>query len=350
MNKLTAYFLILFSASTLAQQLSDDDLVRYIESRVESGEYVGMIVGFVDGDRTYVQAFGSTTRGGDSLPDERTIFEISSVSKTFTATLLAASVIEGELVLDVPANDFLPAEAQLASFEGKDVTLLDLVSHQSGLPYMPADIEPADGPNPYAGTTTDDLVSSINAFEPGSAAGQGYSYSAFGYGTLAYVLSLSYDTSFEDLITHRITEPLGMSDTVFALDEEQASRLATGYTQEGEVAVPLEQGVFRAAGSMYSSLHDLMLWLRANMNENDSPLGEAVHLTHEPRNALGTVGLAWHRTEGHNDRSQFGTAHGYRAYVGFLDDGSKGAVVLANTKANVADIGQRLLLEADLGE
>ena len=106
--------------------------------------------------------------------------------------------------------------------------------------------------------------------------------------------------------------------------------------------------MFRAAGSMYSTLHDLMIWLRANMEPEATPFGDALTLAHTVQNDLGTIGLAWHKTEGFDDRSQYGTAHGYRAYVGFLADGSKGTVLLANTKVDVAALGSHLLLGTDL--
>lgn len=331
-----------------AAGLSDEDLVRYVEARAESGEYVGMIVGFIDGNQRYVQAFGQTSKDDDARPDERTIFEISSVSKTFTATLLGTAVIAGDMSLSDAVNEHLEPGVRLAGYDGREITLLDLASHQSGLPNFPSDLEPAAGPNPYAHTDERDLVRSLNAFVPDSRPGQGYSYSAFAFATIAHVLSIKYDASYEQLVERRIAEPLGMADTVMRLNADQAKRLAPGYTPEGNVAEPLDQGVFRPAGSMYSTLHDLMIWLSANMGRLDSPLDGAVALTHPMRNSLNSVGLAWHQAGSKGDRSQFGTAHGYRAYVGFLEDGSKGAVVLANTKANVKDIGDRLLLQSEL--
>lgn len=336
--------LLSLAVPAFAADLPDTELVQYIESRVESGEYVGMIVGYVNDDGTYVQAFGHTSRGGGETPDERTIFEISSISKTFAATLLAASIADGNMALSDAANEHLEPGVRFANYDGREITLLDLASHQSGLPYMPADIVPGDGPNPYAHTDADDLSISISAFVPESPAGQGYSYSAFAYGTIAHILETEYDTSFEELVRRRITGPLDMRDTVMQLDAGQARRLAQGYTEEGEIATPFEQGVFRAAGSMYSTLHDLMIWLKANTGRIDSPLNDAIEMTHPLRNDLGTVGLAWHQSDGQADRSQFGTANGYRAYIGFLADGSNGVVVLANTRANVSDVGERLLL------
>ena len=345
-----AMFCALLMAGETFAELPDEQFVRHVEERIDSGEYVGMIVGLVDGENTYLQAFGTVSKESDSPPNEQTMFEISSVAKTFTATLLARSVTEGLVTLGDSANRYLEPDARLSPYDGTGVTLLDLAAHQSGLPYLPEDIPPGDPPNPYAHTTRSDLLGAIDAFTPVSAPGQGYSYSAFAYGVLALILERIYNEDFFALVERDVTAPLGMHDTVLSLGNDQAGRLATGYTPEGEVSVPLDQGVFRAAGSMYSSLHDLMIWLRANMNPEQSPISDALNLAQEIHNELGTIALTWHRTEGYDERSQYGTANGYRAYVGFLADGSRGVVVLANTRPDIEALGNRLLLGTDLPE
>ena len=278
------------------------------------------------------------------------MFEISSVAKTFTATLLAKAATGETLDLDDPANRYLAPDARLTPYQGREISLLDLAAHQSGLPYMPEDMTPRDPPNPYAHTTRGDLLAAINSFKPVSQPGAGYSYSAFAYGVLALILERAYDEEFFSLIEREVTAPLGMRDTVLSLDGEQRRRLATGYTAEGEVAVPFDQGVFRAAGSMYSNLNDLMIWLDANMRPELSPMADALGLAQEIQNELGTIALTWHRTEGFDERSQFGTANGYRAYVGFLADGSKGAVLLANTRPDIEALGDHLILGTALPE
>jgi len=331
-----------------AQPLPDTELVDYIERRVESGEYVGMIVGYFDETGSYIQSFGGISKGSEIAPDERTIFEISSVSKTFAATLLADAVVRAEMSLDDAVNDYLKPGARLASFSGRDIRLVDLAAHQSGLPNVPTTFTPNDSINPLAEFDQEDLMRAINTFEPESAPGSGHIYSAFAYGVLARALGNAFDMSFEELVKRRITKPLAMSDTVAMLDTKQKARLAVGYTPDGEIAEPLDQGALRAAGSMYSTLADLMIWVRLHAEKPSSPLGQAAGLTQVMQNDTQTIGLAWHRTEGHDDRSQYGTANGYRAYVGLLADGSKGAAILANTQANVPEIGNRLLLGDDL--
>ncbi len=336
-----------FAVSATARELPDKELVEHIREEIGQGKYVGIIIGLIDGDQTIVQSFGETAKGSGRAPDEHTLFEISSISKTFVASILADLAVRPELELTDPVSYYLPRGVQLAAIDGRQITLEDLAVHTSGLPYVPEDYEAPEAINPYAGYTIDDLWKSVNAFSPTRKAGQEHSYSAFGYGVLTNVLSLHTGHSFGELLRIHITDPLGMEDTVLIPNHQQRRWLASGYDPEGNVAPHMDHGAFQGAGSMFSTLADMLLYLEANMGKLDTPLYEAMKRAHQVRDRDELIGLAWHRTEGFEDRSHYGTANGYRAFVGFLMDGSRGVVVLANTKYGVIELGNRLLLGAE---
>ncbi len=344
MTRSIAILALAFAANAIGDELPDKELVDHIREEISQGRYVGVIVGLIDGDRTIVQSFGETAKGSGRAPNEHTLFEISSISKTLVATILADVAVRTDLELTDPVRDYLPNGVRLAAIDGREATLEDLAVHTAGLPYLPEDYEPPEATNPYSGYTTDDLWYSVNAFSPTRRAGQEHSYSAFGYGILTQVLSLHTGHSFGELLRIHITDPLGMEDTVIEPSFEQRRWLATGYDPEGNVATYMDQGAFQGAGSLFSTLADMLVYVKANMGKIDTPLYEAMKLTHPVRDRDELIGLAWHRSEGFEDRSHFGTANGYRAFVGFLMDGSRGVVVLANTKYGVVELGNRLLL------
>jgi len=342
-----ALLVLAVATNARATELPDTELVEHIRAEIDAAHYVGVIIGLVDGDETIVQSFGETSKGSGRAPDEHTIFEISSISKTFVATILADLTIRTELELEDPVNYYLPQGVELASFEGSPVTLEDLAVHTAGLPYVPGDYEAADGVNPFAGYTRDDLWKSVNAFSPTRASGEVHDYSAFGYGILTNVLSLHAGHSFGELLRIHITDPLGMEDTVLKPSFDQRRWLATGYDPDGNVAPYMDWGALQGAGSMFSTLADLLIYIKANMGKVKTPLYEAMKLTHPMRDRDELMGLSWHCTDGFEDRQHYGTANGYRAFVGFLADGSRGVVVLANTKHGVIELGNRLLLGAE---
>ena len=148
MNRCLNLLFLLLATAVAANELPDDELIRYIEAKVAADEYVGIVVGYYDGGQTYVQSFGSTARTKREAPARDTLFEISSVSKTFVAYLLADAVLRKEMTLDDPVNRYLPAGTQLADQDGRPVTLLDLAAHHSGLPDRPADMSPGGGHQP----------------------------------------------------------------------------------------------------------------------------------------------------------------------------------------------------------
>lgn len=347
MKRSIAILSFLVAVDVAGDELPDPELVEHVREEIQVGHYVGVIIGLMDGDETIVQSFGETRKGSGRAPNEHTLFEISSISKTFVATILADLAIRTDLELDDPVSYYLPEGVELASFEGRPITLEDLAVHTAGLPYVPDDYETTDDVNPFAGYTREDLWKSVNAFSPTRPSGEEHSYSAFGYGILTNVLTLHTGHSFGELLRIHITDPLGMDDTVLKPSFEQRRWLATGYDPDGNVAPYMDWGALQGAGSMFSSLADLLTYVKAHMGKIETPLYEAMQLTHPMRDRDELMGLSWHRTEGFPDRQHYGTANGYRAFVGFLMDGSRGVVVLANTKYGVIELGNRLLLGAE---
>ena len=108
---------------------------------------VGIVVGVIDPQGRRIISYGHRN-GGDARPlDGDTVFEIASVTKVFTALLLADMVEKNEVALSDPASKYLPAAAiKLPERNGHLITLLDLATHTSGLPFMPANTPPFNDP------------------------------------------------------------------------------------------------------------------------------------------------------------------------------------------------------------
>ena len=128
--------------SSQPAQPATSDVQRIVDERVQSGRSTGIVAGVVLPD--------STTRVAGSGDDNRrpldgdSVFEIGSITKTFTATLLAVMVHNGEVGLDDPVASLLPEGTSVPSRDGHQITLEDLATHTSGLPRNPANLEPAD--------------------------------------------------------------------------------------------------------------------------------------------------------------------------------------------------------------
>jgi serine-type D-Ala-D-Ala carboxypeptidase/endopeptidase len=117
------------------------------QERIAAGTYQTLAFGVVEGDKSEVVAFGKLE--GGKTPDGDTVYEIGSVTKTFTATLLAQAVLSGRVTLDTPVAQLLP-DFKIPSHGGKEITLSDLATQHSGLPRMPSNFLPKDPANPFA--------------------------------------------------------------------------------------------------------------------------------------------------------------------------------------------------------
>jgi len=130
-----------------------EDVKTTIRQRVDYGYAPGMIVGLRNTDGAAFFAYGQTDRHGGEPVDERTIFEIGSITKVFTGTVLADMTERGEVHLTDPVQQYVPPSVQVPTFRGSTITLTHLATHASGLPSIPENLPLTNGSNPFAGYT-----------------------------------------------------------------------------------------------------------------------------------------------------------------------------------------------------
>lgn len=306
--------------------------------RISAGTYQTLVFGIVDGDRSEVATFGKLDDG--KAPDGDTIYEIGSITKTFTATLLAQSVLAGRVRLETPVAQLLP-DFQIPSRGGIKITLAELGTQHSALPRLPTNLRPKDAGDPYADYDAAKLKAFLAGYQLTRDPGATYEYSNLGFGLLGYVLAQSERTPYGDLIEQRILKPLGMQSSGTVLRDAMRAHLAPGHNNRGEVAKNWHMDALAGAGAIHSTANDMLRYLRANMGLDQSPLAEAMKLAQEPRSEMSKtmrIGLAWMTTRKgiiwHN-----GETEGYRSFIGFTADRRRGVIVLSNTDAYLDDLG-----------
>lgn len=341
---------LLIAPAAAAQGLPPNPVVRAIvEQRVASGRHPGIVVGLLDESGRRIVAAGRA--GPDpALPlDGNTVFEIGSVTKVFTALLLAEMAARGEVRLEDPVGRLLPADVSVPSKNGREITLAALATHTSGLPRMPANFAPTDHSNPYADYTVAQMYEFLARHQLMRDVGAQYEYSNLGMGLLGHALALRAGRLYESLLTERILEPLGMRDTPIGLTARHRARLASGHDATGNPAANWDIPTLAGAGALRSTANDMLTFLEANLSPPAGPLGQAMREARETRTESGvegmTIGLAWHILERPNARIVWhnGGTGGYHSFVGFDSDRRVGVVVLANSPASIDDIGIHLL-------
>ena len=239
----------------------------------------GLVVAVRSGDET-----GVWTRGGLT---QDSVFEIGSITKTFTGLLLADMAREGLLAFDDPVARYLPVAPPVV---GREVTLEDLATHSSGLPRVPRGMliqaYTRERKDPYAKV---DLRTAIPASHPKRGPGVRAIYSNYGMGLLGYALAQRAGTTYGDLVRERITTPLALHHT--ALD---TPGLVQGHTRRGKPTPPWNLADLAGAGGLRSTAIDLLAYLALH-SRSDIPLAESAREARRPRTKLGgaDLGLAW---------------------------------------------------------
>jgi D-alanyl-D-alanine-carboxypeptidase/D-alanyl-D-alanine-endopeptidase len=327
------------------EPLVADLLVRH------AGRHVGVVVGVLRDGQIWVMGSGTAGPGGPSPPAANTIFEIGSVTKVFTATLLAAMVEDGLLGLDDPLQRYLPAGVDLP-VRGRPITLADLATHTAGLPRLPHGFvlrSLRHRRNPYAWLTVDDLYAGLPSTRLRREPGGRPRYSNLGYGLLGHVLAVRAGRSYEQLVEERICHPLELEDTRVSVPAAARGRFAQGHDRRGRPVPHWDLAALAGAGALRSTVADLLAFLRLQLGEGEPALARAAALTHAPRarHRGVAVGLGWTRLPllGTDDELLFhnGGTGGFRSFAGFAPAAGTAVVVLSNSARSVDALGFRIL-------
>jgi D-alanyl-D-alanine-carboxypeptidase/D-alanyl-D-alanine-endopeptidase len=240
----------------------------------------GFVLAEITVEKVEFSAFGAAAPAG--TPPERVLFEIGSITKVFTGLLLAQTVIEGKAALTDPIAKFLPPDvARAMSPAAAAITLGQLATHTSGLAALPANFAPAQPADPYADYTAERLHAFLRGYQPAKSPPQPASYSNIGFGLLGHLLERIHGQSFATLVAARITGPLGMTDTVIALDADRRARFATPHS--GAVVVSSwTLDALAGAGALRSTAADMARFAQA-IFKNDPAIAAAWELARQPR-------------------------------------------------------------------
>src|SRR5450432_1482309 len=325
---------------------SDSALLSVIKQRVEEKRSAGIVVGILEPDgRTRIVAFGDPGPGQPPL-DGNSVFEIGSISKVFTATVLAELVKEGKVKLEDPVQKYLPPSVHVPSRSDKLITLGTLSEQNSGLPRIPTNFHPADQANPYADYSVQQMYDFISGYRLTRDPGALFEYSNIGVALLVHALSLSSGQTYEEMERKRVWEPLKMTNTAITLTPWMRQYLARGHDDNGAVVKNWDMPAFAGAGAIRSTTVDMLKFASANLHPERGTLQEAMAFAHEVRSSAGgpnaSIGLNWIIAKRSTTSIVWhnGGTGGYSTFLG-LDPAKKTAVVvMTNTGgAGADDIG-----------
>jgi CubicO group peptidase (beta-lactamase class C family) len=323
----------------------DKKIDSLVLSYMSLPQTAGLSIGIIKNGKISFYGYGETVRNNKQIPNEHTLYEIGSITKTFTAILLADAVNNNKLKLTDPINKYLPDSAARLEYEGVPITLQTLSNHTSGLPALPTNFRYSDYKNPYKDYDRKDLYAFYKSFKPTRKPGEKYEYSNLAVGTLGVILEDVYKKPYESLIMEKICKPLGMNDTRLLLRKEDSTRFAKGYDATGQPISAWDFKTLGAAGGIRSNAADMLKFAAANFGEAPSSLKKAMELTYPVTFSKGTkVGLGWHYIKAGNDEVIFhnGKTGGYSSYLAINQQKKFAVIILSNSSQGLEAIGNAI--------
>lgn len=202
-------------------------------------------------------------------PDPDTLFEIGSITKVFTAILLAKLALDGRIEIDAPIADILPEFSKAPAW----ISPRSLSTHTSGLPRLPFNMLDRRAWcfyfsesrfNPYPKFSETDLVAWMCEYQPDqSPRARKFRYSNLGVALLGHILGRVAGGTYEEALKREVLDPIGLKDTRVTLNEDQGSRFAAPRRGNGAAAPLWDFEGLAGAGALRSTARDLVQFGRA---------------------------------------------------------------------------------------
>src|SRR5690606_2066596 len=255
----------------------------------------GMAVAIAVGDQTFFFNYGVASREENIPVSENTLFEMGSVSKTFTATLFAYAQELGKVSLDDHPSKFIP---QLKNSASDKASFLNLGTYTAGgLPLQVPDE-----------VRNDQMIDYFQQWKPEFAPGTHRKYSNPSIGLFGHIAAIALQSEFSAAMENQLFPKLGLSNTFIRVPERAMANYAGGYNKANQ-PVRVNPGVLDAeAYGVKSTAADMIRFVQANNapGELEKSIQRALEATHVGYFAVGEMvqGLSWERSEEHTSELQ----------------------------------------------
>lgn len=356
------------SAELLA---SNTDLKTIIDNialdQVTSGHSTGIVVGIVTPNGEEYYSYGlKNVEHNEPMPTDA-IFQIGSITKVFTSTLLLKLDQEKIVSIKDPLKKLFPPDFHPVTKNLGDLTFESLATHSSGLPAEHQSFTMIGkaihflwtGNNIWDSFTEKDMWDFFGMFDFGKLDSRKYKYSNTAYIFLGNLLGHAVpNTDYETLMEQKILGPMHLDNVKFDLTPEQAAKVPTGYSGDAPIFMRAHQYMepwiiqkgLRSAGSLYADAKGLIKFLKINMKIDKDITSFNFDEAHKRRVKSpygGHVGLGWFIETLPESRREYvyanGIISGYTSFMGYDDNSKVGLVVLQNTMNMKNEIGKKLL-------
>lgn len=288
----------IFSQNIFSQIDNTKDIVlKAIEKNgralIKDKDINSVSIGVYKGKEIYTQHFGEIEKGKGNTPNNETIYEIASVTKTMTGYLVARAVLAKKINLEDDVSYYLKGNFSNLQFNNNPITLKHLLTHTSGLPkFLPMQMNGVfeklnkNVPEEYLelekSYTKELFLADLQNFSITGKPGTNYSYSNAGAELIGYVLETVYQMDIDKLLKESFLNENEMFNTAINLDETQKQKLVRGYWMNNETLSPNQLNTLWATGSgIKTTLMDMMRYIDLQLNTQNQIVLESQKVQYE---------------------------------------------------------------------
>jgi CubicO group peptidase (beta-lactamase class C family) len=339
----------LISDTVIAQtkeQLKEeiDKIIRW-DTEIEFEKTPAFSIGIMDNDSTYFINYGNFSKEEKRSINEDAIFEIGSLSKPISASLVSLLVAEGHLSFDDALNIYIPENYRNEALN--HLSIDDLLTHNSGLPRLPIGfgLKESSVKNPYQNYSKKDLLEFYKNFKPIKSRKSRYLYSHVNYALLEVILEQVMKIPFEEILHSKLLSLLRMSASAVYITSPKD--FVQGYALSGRPTSPMDFRSFAASEGIKSSSSDLMKFVKATINEElDGTLNSNLvkkHKSNLNKHIYSARGWQIIDRKPYDIYFHSGKSKGHAAYMLFIKETKTAVVLLANSEKGTEDLAMLIL-------
>lgn len=367
--KYRIFILLTFIFGTASADCGSID--QQVNQLMQKNKIHGVAIAIVKHSEVEFCNYGYTSANKNQKIDQHTIFDIASISKTFTATLAGIAATQGVFDLQKPISAYV--DALNANPTYNNINSQELLAHVSGLNFTQE--------TNFKQSNQTKFINTLNKTKSQHLSETYYQYGQVGISLVAIALEKVYKQSFGDILQQQLLNKIGMKETFINIPASYKN-VARGYDQNNKPVAPFNIGMLTPAGGLKSSTYDLAKYLQLQLSTNSNPIfNKALNLVHQnyyclypdgtyqqlawvyhPRNDLvatfkpGTSNSAHFKPQKLANHCAYdpngfiektGNSNGMSLYILYMPSQEIGVVVLTN-KARVADsvnLGRSILKE-----
>jgi len=334
---------MMISCKTPHKPYSVEEALR---SGIIRGESPGACIAVYENGRESICSEGWANIDQRRPFDGNTQFEIGSITKSFIALLVIMAEDEKLISLDDPVSDFFPDSFNIPEGNLKKIKINDLLTHTSGLPLFPPNIDHDNEIQSLLTYSEADLADLFQNFTLAKEPGTKYRYSSLGYGILGYILERVYNKSLDQLCTERITKPLGMERTSINYEAHSDTNFADGYLN-GEILNLYrdKSSISNGFGGLRSTACDLLLYMKAQAGIIPTSLYNSMKRTQEIQFKNGNEMVCYGWFKKRNRLLYTGATRGFCSNVVLNPDNNKIFIMLINSPNEewVTDVSRKVM-------